>query len=539
MWEVLGLIVAGLGLFFVGVKMISENAKQMASRRLRMLVARWTQSQLLASLGGALSGFVTQSTSAATFIVAGLTSSGLMTVRKALPIIIWANAGCSILVLLAVLDIKYAVMLMLGVAGISFAFSKSVKYRYAVGILLGIGLLFYGLQMIRSGASPLAEVSWLQSFLYRIKGSYVLAFIVGLLLTFVSQTAIGIVIVAITMTEAGLFSVDQTIMLIYGAHVGSSLTTWFLGSGLKGTSRQLVVLQVLFNIVGVILFVSLFYLEVLGHVPLVKKLVSMITLELEQQMAYVVLIFNFGIPLVLSFFLDPLHRLLVKISPPTQEEDLSKLQFLHDQALNDPETAMDLIEKEQLRLVKRLPGYLQNIRVEKTGEESPPYETVHNASTVVAAEIQSFSIDLVDKNLSHRTSERLLNLQNRHSLIVSIEDNVYQLVRTIDQTDCSARPQELIHNVVEGLHTILLTTVDAMESPEEYNIDLLISITEDRGDLMERIRKMYLTSERGLEIADKSTLLYLTNLYERIVWLIRRWATLLKSAHRLNQKDKQ
>ncbi|GAI63905.1 unnamed protein product, partial [marine sediment metagenome] len=71
------------------------------------------------------------------------------------------------------------------------------------------------------------------------------------------------------------------------------------------------------------------------------------------------------------------------------------------------------------------------------------------------------------------------------------------------------------HNVVEGLHTILLTTVDAMESPEEYNIDLLISITEDRGDLMERIRKMYLTSERGLEVADKSTLLYLTNLYER------------------------
>ncbi|MBN2187696.1 MAG: Na/Pi cotransporter family protein [Dehalococcoidia bacterium] len=534
-FETIATVLAGLGLFFVGIKLLRDNAKQIISRRFRMFVSRWMESSLRASLLGVLSGFATQSTSVATFITASLTSSGLTTVKKALPVIIWANAGCSILVLLAVLDIKYAVLIILTISGICFAFDKPTKYRYAMGVILGIGLLFFGLQMVKMGTSPLAEFSWVQSFLYRIKASYMLAFILGAILAFISQTAIGIVLVAIAMTQAGLFTVEQTIMLIYGVHLGSAITTLVLSSGLKGEPKQLVMLQVLFNVFGLIFFVPLFYLEENLNIPLIKSLVSRMTPELEQQMAYVVLIFNFGVPFVLSFVLNPIHKLLVKLSPSTQEQDLSKLQFIHDQALGDPETAMDLVEKEHLRLIKRLPDYLESVRTEKTLEASPGYETIHNASTAVASEVESFLADLLNKNLSPATSGRGLNLQNRHSLIVSIEDNVYQMVQTIGHTKYSGALQNLIHSVTEGLHTVLLTTVDAMESSEESEVDLLISITEDRGSLIERIRKTYLKSEKALESQDKSILFYLTSLYERVVWLIRRWATLLKSARNLYQ----
>ena len=114
--------------------------------------------------------------------------------------------------------------------------------------------------------------------------------------------------------------------------------------------------------------------------------------------------------------------------------------------------------------------------------------------------------------------------------IRTISDNAKQMA-----TYHSATLQKLVHSVVEGLHAILLTTVDAMESSEELEVDLLISITADRGELTERIRKTYLTSEKELELSDKSTLLYLTNLYERIVWLMRSWATLLKNARALDK----
>jgi phosphate:Na+ symporter len=534
-FETIATVLAGLGLFFVGIKLLRDNAKQIISRRFRMFVSKWMENSLRASLLGILSGFTTQSTSVATFITASLTSSGLTTVRKALPVIIWANAGCSALVLLAVLDIKYAVLIVLTISGICFAFDKPTKYRYAMGVILGIGLLFFGLQMVKMGTSPLAEFSWIQSFLYSIRASYILAFILGAFLTFVSQTAIGIVLVAIAMTQSGLFSVEQTIMLIYGVHLGSAITTLVLSSGLKGEPKQLVILQVLFNVFGLIFFVPMFYLEENLDIPLIKSLVSRMTPELEQQMAYVVLIFNFGVPFVLSFFLNPIHKLLVKLSPPTQEQDLSKLQFIHDQALGDPETAMDLVEKEHLRLIKRLPDYLESVRTEKTMEPSLGYETIHNASRAVADEVGSFLADLLNKNLPPATSGRGLNLQNRHSVIASIEDNVYQMVETIDHTEHSMALQNLIHSVVEGLHTVLLTTVDAMESSEGFEVDLLISITEDRGSLIERIRKSYLNSEETLESQDKSMLFHVTSLYERIVWLIRRWATLLKSAQNLYQ----
>ena len=132
MFETIATVLAGLGLFFVGIKLLRDNAKQIISRRFRMFVSKWMESSLRASSLGVLSGFATQSTSVATFITASLTSSGLTTVRKALPVIIWANAGCSTLVLLAVLDIKYAVLIILTISSICFAFDKPTKHRYAI-----------------------------------------------------------------------------------------------------------------------------------------------------------------------------------------------------------------------------------------------------------------------------------------------------------------------------------------------------------------------------------------------------------------------
>src|SRR5215468_895868 len=114
--SILANIIAGLGLFFSGLRLIDSNLRQAAGRRLRTIIGRLTQQTWVASLVGLLAGAFIQSSSGIVFILVSLVSSGLTTVKRALPIVTWANVGCSALIFAAVLDLLLAILYLLGVA---------------------------------------------------------------------------------------------------------------------------------------------------------------------------------------------------------------------------------------------------------------------------------------------------------------------------------------------------------------------------------------------------------------------------------------
>ncbi len=532
MLPILANFLAGLGLFFTGVTLVSRNFKQMSGRRFRIAVARWTDNEWRSSGMGLIAGAVLQSTSAITFIIIGLISSGLITVRRALPIITWANIGVSALVFLAVLDIELLVLFLLGIAGLGYAFNKPARYPALVGALLGIGLLFLGLSMMQAGAAPLREFDWFEAALLKTRQSYFLGFLIGAGLSILTQSAAAVSVVAITLTAAGLFTVDQTLMIIYGTNVGSSLMTAFLSSGMKGTGKQFAGFQTAFNLVGAVLFVPLFYAEQIIGIPLIKALVMAISDSLEQQMAFVYLFFNLFTGLVLMLFYTPAAHWLSRTWPPTAEEDESKMEFIHDQAHLYPESAIDLIGREQHRLMKRLPEYMEVARrctVQET-VDPPSLEGRHRAFTAVADEVQACLGELADQSLDPTTSARLLNMQNRHSLVRSTEENTFRIVSTLETHAFGDSAAPLVNGIVEGLDALLLITLDAMESGDAMDRELLLGATDDRGDNMERIRKTYLSSESALDLNAKTTLLYITGLFERTVWMLNRLARLLDEA---------
>src|SRR6056297_726564 len=106
MLEDIGFIVCGIGLFFVGLNWLTNTLKQVAGRKFRLIFAKWTGTLPKAGVIGFVSGFVFQSMSALSFIMASLVGSGLIKTRNATMAIVWGNAGIGIMVLIAVLDIK-------------------------------------------------------------------------------------------------------------------------------------------------------------------------------------------------------------------------------------------------------------------------------------------------------------------------------------------------------------------------------------------------------------------------------------------------
>ncbi len=521
--EITGPFLGGIGIFFVGASMVGQNLKKMTSRRLRMLFAKFTSRDWQSSILGLLSGLVTQSPSVSAFIMAGLSASGLVKVRNALPVTFWSNAGCSILVVVAVLDIKYLVFLLLFMSGVSVAFDKPRSMRFLGRALFGVGLLFLGLQFIRDGAAPLAAMPWVREALAASHGSAIMAFFLGTILTIITQTSLGVVIIAITMTEAGLFSVEQAIMLVYGVELGSSFVTWFLSSGVKGTAKQLVMSQVCFNAMAVVIMVFLFYVEVLGGVPLVKALIETLSPDLKKQIAYMVVLYNFGVPVLASFIYDHIQNLLNRFWPPTKEESLAKIKFIKDHTLNAPAAALIMVEKELLRLVGRLPRYMRETKASGDGlgggEDIGPY---HSAFENISREIGYTLSDISEKELNEDSSSRLLRLLNIQELIIALEQNLTDFTSAARETGDNQVLRRFSTAILESQEFLLMQAVDALSEGDAEDMAILRTVTSDSGDMIKQVRKQYLEAEEGLDFNGKAALHKLSGLFERTAWLLNR-----------------
>ncbi|SDN80643.1 phosphate:Na+ symporter [Desulfonauticus submarinus] len=522
---VTGPLLGGIGIFFVGAYMVSQNLKNMTSRRLRQLFARFTRRDLQSAAIGFMSGLITQSTSVSTFIMGGLSASGLVRVRNALPVVFWANAGCSLLVAISVIDIRYLVFLLLFVSGVCMAFEKPASLRFPVRALFGIGLLFLGLQFIQQGAAPLTGMPWVRKLLVSSHGSIILAFFLGTGLTVVTQTYIGVVIIAVTMVKAGVFSLEQVMMLTYGAELGSSVVTLLLSSGIRGTAKQLIMSQVFFNYMSVGVMVALFYLEYCTGIPLVKALIKSLSSDPDKEIVCLVIFYNFAIPMLSFFCYDWIYALLNRFWPPTREEMLAKIKFIKDHSLDDPAAALMMVEKELLRLVRRFPEYPAAVKksLNRGGKEEVDGIThYHTAFVDINREIAYTLSDIAKLELDSDSSTELLKLFNIQELIVTLEQNLADLAPMVELSMRTESLKQFYLLLLESLEFLLLQAVDALAGDDRRDLEILRALTAVNSEAVKQVRSRYLEIGQNLDLQDKATLYKLSGLFERTVWLLNR-----------------
>jgi phosphate:Na+ symporter len=528
MAQIIATLVVGLGLFFFGLHMVGTNLKHGSGRQFRALIGRFTSSVWRGSYLGVLAGATMQSPSAVTVILASMSASGLLTVEQALPIVAWSNVGSTVLVFVTLLDLRLLVVYLVGVSAAAFTFAHETRWRPVLGVLLGIGLLFYGIDAMRSSAAGLPQFSWFPEVMAQARSSYLWALLTGILLSFLSQSSTAVAMLTVTLAHAGVLGANEAMMVIYGGNVGSTFAHMILAGGLKGSSRQIGHFQDLFKITGSALFVGLFYLEVYGHVPLVKALTAALTDRLESQVALVNLFCNLTMAVVVLAFLGPIRRLLDRFWPATEAEDFAKLKYLHTRALVDPETAIDLVEKEQSRLVAHLPNYINALRPVPPGVRRADVRVLHQAFESLYQEVQSYLTRLIHLHLSPTTSERLTSVHTRHQVIGNLEDSLFELVSAVEQKPPAPQLAVLVQNLTEALDFLVMSAAEAVTGQDSEDVDLLASLCADRGELLGKIRSLYLSSEHNLAADDKSLLLSLTTLFDRIVWTVRRLAVLLQ-----------
>ena len=513
MIELFAGVAGGLGLFIVGMWLLTENLKALATRRLRMAAGRWTENRYTALVWGALAGAVTQSMSAMTFIVVSILRSGMITTRGALALILGGSLGVSVLVVIVTFDIKVVSLFVLGVAGAVVVSERMSRFRTVGASFLGGAMLITGLVLLKDAAAPLAEQPWFRHMLEGTGDSLALAFLVAGLLTFIVQSSSAVTVFGISLATVGLLSVDQAIMVIYGSLIGSGAILYVLSASLGGRSRQVAMYLVGYNVLICVVLVPLLYWEVHFGTPLIKAAALTLELDLDQQLAAVyVLLCVVPLPVMLAA-LERSVSVLEHFWPTSQADELVRLQFIHDHASVDVETSLLLVDLEQRRVTRDLSRYFDAVR------RSERVRPLRDATVKLLCEVTEFLDDLQALHPLYGVEEQN-SFRSRQKLLIWLEEALGTLSETLVALDDeSSALAEFRSTICESVDGVLLSLVDAMESDDQVTWDLARRLTGDRGEMMREIRTRFLNWDPPLRPPDLIRVFLVTNSVEETFFL--------------------
>jgi phosphate:Na+ symporter len=516
---------AGLGLFFIGIKLLGTEMAQLTGRRVRRWIARSTGGYPQAALVGLAGGAVTQSTNAITVILMSLTSADLITPRQARPVLAWANIGTAALVLIASVDLHLFVLTLIGVIGLCFYLNldRSKRLRPAVSALLGLGLLFLGLEVMRDGAHALAALPMVVDAFRVATGSALLSLLAGGALAMLTQSSTTVSILAIAMGTAGLLELEQAMLLVYGASIGSGLGTYLVAAQTAGTPRQLAIYQTLLKSAGIALLLPALIVEQAGHVPLLAAWVRAATDSPGLRIGLVYLACQVAAVAAAALLARVIQPVLERLAPPSAAESLSRPRYLYEQALAEPATALSLVEREQSRIFALLPLHL-GIADALTGESGVPIAAAAAPSaTALTAAVDEFLGDMADTGADRETLEQVADRRAANTLLQGLHEAMADFALRLAGPAETPSLRTLVANLGEGLGALLLTAEDGIRTGDAAELQLVQQMTAERDSLVDSLRRRVMAAERGLSGADQELLYGLTSLFERIVWLLRRF----------------
>ena len=506
-------IVGGFGLFILGMWLLTENLRSLASRRLRRAASRWTANRFSALLWGCLAGGITQSMSALTFIVVSILRSGLITTQGALALLLGGGIGVTILVFIVTFDIKVIALYVLGLGAVVVGSERLARYQPVALSCLGGAMIVLGLVLLKDSAAPLAEEPWFGEMLEGTGESLVLAFLVAALLTCIVQSSSAVSVFGISLATVGVISVDQALMVMYGSCIGSSAIICLLSLNLTGRSRQVAMYFVTYNVMICAAVVPLLYVEIHLGVPLIKAWMYSIDLGLAQQLALVYVLLGVVLLPAMLACIGWSAAALNRLWPASQTDELSRPKFIHDHASVDVDTSLLLVDLEQRRAMKNLSQYFDAVR--RGGSVRP----LRDASRKLLSDINEFLDDLQVVHPMQGVEDRN-SLRTRQKLLTWLEDAVGVLCETLVEPASRPALEQFRTSICESVDGVLLSLIDAMEEDDRITWEFTRPLTGDRGELMRRMRIQFLEMQPPLHKVEMVNVLLITNAVEETFFLL-------------------
>jgi phosphate:Na+ symporter len=265
--ELIGGLVGGLGIFLLGMKNMSDGMQAVAGTSLRRLIGSITNNRFAATAVGTVVTCIVQSSSITTVMVVGFVNSGVMGLGQAIGVIMGANIGTTITGWILVLKVGKFGLPLLGGAAFCFLFARRERWRYWAMAIMGVGMVFFGLELMKDACSIIKEMpdfeAWFKSFSADSYIGVLKCALVGCLMTFAVQSSSATLAITISLASTGVIEFESAAALVLGENIGTTITAFLASLGATTNARRAAYFHVIFNLIGVMWITAVFtpYIE--------------------------------------------------------------------------------------------------------------------------------------------------------------------------------------------------------------------------------------------------------------------------------------
>ena len=496
--ELLFYCLGGLGMFLFSMKCMSDGLQALAGDKLRDILEAGTKTPIRGVLTGTLVTGLIQSSAATTVLAIGLVNARLMSLRQAIGVIMGANIGTTVTAFLIGFKLSdYALPIVFVGAALLF-FCKKEKMVHLGTVILGFGLLFYGMDVMGQGLKPLAGFPQFTALMLFVEDNTLLGVGVGALLTAAIQSSSAFIGIMQELAYQGVMTYNQVVPMLFGSNIGTTVTALLAGLGTTLNAKRTSFINLMFNTIGTLIFLPLF---MLGIFPVIVETVANFTpggwemMNIKMQIAFTHGLFNITNTLLFIPFVSVLDKLVCRLIPDKEEHMDWALQpkYLEQRLLNSAPMALSCASREML--------HMGRIAAESL-EYAVDYYFLHGEDDKIESLKREETVDMLEQAITNYVVE----VTHNHDLDQVLSKRSYMLLQAvgdlerigdhaenlIELTDyCRENKIEMSKEANDGLremmHLVEGALRDSLDALRNNNRDLAIKVIEqdDRVDVME------------------------------------------------------
>ena len=416
-------LVGGLGLFLLGMKNMSEGVQNVAGNRLRRMIGLATDNRFLAIGVGTFVTCMVQSSSVSTVMTVGLVNSGFMTLKQAIGVIFGANIGTTITGWILTLKIGKYGLPILGAAAFFFIFSRNERIRYTGMAIMGVGMVFFGLELMSSGLKPIRGmpefVEWFSKFQADSYFGVLKCALAGCVLTMIVQSSSATLGITMGLASTGIIHFHTAAALVLGENIGTTITAYLASLGATKNAKRAAYSHAIFNVLGVLWATALFsvlvkvVISVLGHDP-----DTMVMKDGAETFPYIMAAiamthsgFNITNTLLFVPLLTPLSKLVTRLVPDSDAKEIPHLQFLDAGTVATPAIAIVQSRKGVIAMgdhVLKMLGMLQTVLESKDPQPELEKKITKREKILdnIQKEVTVFLSDVLAGRVTHDVMDR-------------------------------------------------------------------------------------------------------------------------------------
>lgn len=457
-------IIGGLAIFLLGMNHMSSGLQTVAGPKLRSLIGAVTNNRIFASTIGVLVTMIVQSSSVTTVMVVGFVNSGLMALKQALGVIFGANIGTTITGWMIALKIGKFGLPILALAAFFYLFSKRDRVKYVAMAIMGIGMVFFGLQLMKYGFKPIANDPQFEAFFAKFAATSYLGVMkcvfAGAILTAIVQSSSATLGITMSLAATGAIPFETAAALVLGENIGTTITAYLASLNTTTAAKRAAYGHMLFNVLGVLWITSIFglYMNLInGFYGSFEsffinffnkgKEADEVLGSVEVKIALVHTGFNVVNTLLFIPLLNPLSKLLHKIVPDKEYKEKNHLTSLtHVTMFESPDIALEeaKIEVDLMATKVATLGTMVKELIESNEFDDKKirkiFELEENLDTY-QSEVTTFLMDLLaTKSLSHETVEtnqRLFRLADEYESVSDYFVNIVKRFLMLNEQELS------------------------------------------------------------------------------------------------------